>query len=179
MGGHECEDALLHIVEIPKGLGRADDGTADADGMDGHGGRGDDEGPLARHRQGHPNGVASPPHESHRGLLHGGDQLSQSQPRLHVPAHGVEDHQKAVKLVILLHRDQKGDQLLVFGGLLSLGEDVMPLDLADDGQAVDGLITVFHRHRGRAVNGLQNLLGLAVGGFVFRRGGSVFGVFHG
>ena len=59
--------------------------------------------------------------------------------RLHIPAHGVEQDQQALDGGVFLHGHQLGDDVLILGGLLSLGRFHMALHLPDDSQAVDGV----------------------------------------
>ena len=66
-------------------------------------------------------------------------QLCQRKPGLHIPAHGVQQYQQALDPGVLLHGGQLGDHMLILGGLLPLRRFRVPLDLADDGQAVDGM----------------------------------------
>ena len=121
-----------------KGLRDADDGAVQAHRVDGHGRRGRDEGLPGRHRQRHPDGVPAPQHQGDRGLFHAGDELGDGQPRLDVAPNRVEEHQEPVHVVALLHRRQQGEHMFVFGGLGGGVQHLVPLDLADDGQCVNG-----------------------------------------
>ena len=63
--------------------------------------------------------------------------LGDGQPRLHIAPGGVEQHQQPVHLIALLHRGQLGIICSYFGGLGILRQDLVPLNLAGDGDAVD------------------------------------------
>ena len=84
VSGDEADDALLHPLEVVKSLGRADDQAGQPHRVYRHGGGGGDKGPPGRHRQGHADGVAAPQHQGGSWLRHGGDQLRDGQPCLHV-----------------------------------------------------------------------------------------------
>ena len=94
-------------------------------------------------------------YQRHRGLGHAGDHLRDGQPRLHVAAHGVQQHQQAVHLLRLLDGGQQRQDVFIFGGLCSGGGLPVALDLADDGKAVDGAVVVGH-HGGAKVHDLAD-----------------------
>ena len=71
-------------------------------------------------------------HKGNGGGLHPG-----GKPRFYVAAYGVQNHQKPPNLRILLNGHQLGDDVLIFRSLILRGKNVVPLHLADDGQAVD------------------------------------------
>lgn len=73
------------------------------------------------------------------GLGDAGDELRQRKPRLHIPAHRIEQDQQALNGGVFLHGHQLGDDVLIFCGLLALGRFHMALHLPDDSQAVDGV----------------------------------------
>ena len=106
--------------------------------MNGHCRRGGDKGTLGRHRQGHPDGVPAPQHQGNRGLGHAGNQLRNAQPRLDIAPHGVQQHQQAVHLVALLQSGQQGHDVFIFRGLGVGRQELVPLNLAHDGQGVNG-----------------------------------------
>ena len=83
--------------------------------------------------------MAAAQHHRRTGLGDAGDELRQRKPRLHIPAHGVEQDQQALDGGVLLHGHQLGDDVLILGGLLALGRFHMALHLPDDSQAVDGV----------------------------------------
>ena len=166
MAGDEGHDPVLEPLEVVVGLGRGDDGAAHADRVDGHGGAGDGKAPPGRHRQGHADGVAAPQDDGHRGLGHAGDQLRDGQPRLHVAAHGVQQEEDAVHLVALLQLGQQGQHVLVFRGLGAAGCGVVALDLADDGEAVDGAV----RRLGQGGAEVHDLLGAVLAGLLMFSG---------
>ena len=58
----------------------------------------------------------------------------------HIAAHGVQQEQHAVHVPALLQLGQEGEDMLVLGGLGVAGGGGVALDLADDGQAVDGTV---------------------------------------
>ena len=60
-----------------------------------------------------------------------------TQARLDVAPHGVEQHQQAVHLVALLHQGQQGHDVLIFGALAAGGQDLMSFDLPHDGKHMD------------------------------------------
>ena len=83
--------------------------------------------------------MAAAQHHRRTGLGDAGDELRQRKPRLHIPAHGVEQDQQALDGGVLLYGHQLGDDVLILGGLLALGCFHMALHLPDDRQAVDGV----------------------------------------
>ena len=92
-----------------------------------------------------------------RGLGHPCDHLRQRQPCLHVASHGVQQDQHAVHIIGFLQRSQKRQQMLVFCGLGIFRCVGVPLDLPDDGQAMDGAVAIFH-HGGAQLNELIHFL---------------------
>ena len=84
--------------------------------------------------------MAAPQHDGDRGLRHAGDELRDGKARLHVAAHGVQQEEDAVHLVALLQLGKQGQHVLIFRGLGAAGGGVVALDLADDGEAVDGAV---------------------------------------
>ena len=82
--------------------------------------------------------MPAPQHQRDRGLLHAGDELRNGQSRLNISAHRIEQDQKTVDVVALLHRRQKGQHMFVLGGLDRRVQRLMALDLSYDGQRVDG-----------------------------------------
>ena len=137
MAGDKGHDAVLEALEIAVGLGGGDDGAADPDGVDGHGGGGHGKAPSRRHRQGHTDGMAPPQDDGDRGLRHPRDELRDGKARLHVSAHGVEKKEDPRHLIALLQLGKKGQHVLIFRGFGAGGGGRVPLDLADDGEAVD------------------------------------------
>ena len=91
-------------------------------------------------------GVAAAQHHRRTGLGDAGDELRQRKPRLHIPAHGVEQDQQALDGGVLLHGHQLGDDVLIFCRLLRIRRKGVPLDRADDRQAVDGVAALRRRH---------------------------------
>ena len=139
VGRHKAGDALLHLVEPVHGLGHAQDHPGVPHRVHRHGGGGHDEAALCAHGQRDADGVPAAQHQRGAGFGHAGDQLCQRKPGLHIPAHGVQQYQQALDPGVLLHGGQLGDHMLILGGLLPLRRFRVPLDLADDGQAVDGM----------------------------------------
>ena len=119
------------------GLGRADDRAADAHRMNGHGGRGHDHGLLRAHRQRNADGMPAAQYQRHRGLFHPGNQLRNGKSCFNIAAHGIEQNQEAVDLRALLNGRDLGDHVLIFRGFRGFRQNLMALDLPDDGQAVD------------------------------------------
>ena len=108
-------------------------------------------------------------------LVHSRDKLGESQPRFNIPADGVEDHQQSLDAGVLLDRNQLRNDMLIFCGL-GLGRGiVMPLDLADDGQAVDGMAPLHRGYRAALLNLVVHLLLLVVHLALFAGAGLVAG----
>ena len=139
MGRHEAGDPLLHLLEPAHRLGHTQDHAGMPHRVDGHGGGGHDEAPLGADGQRDADGVPAAQHHGGAGLRNAGDELSQGQPRFHIAAHSVQEHQQPFHRRVLLHRHQLRDDMLILGGLLALRRFHVALDLADDGQAVDGV----------------------------------------
>ena len=95
--------------------------------------------PLGADGQRDADGVAPAQHHRRTGLGDAGDELRQRKPRLHIPAHRIEQDQQALDGGVLLHGHQLGDDVLILGGLLALRRFHMALHLPDDRQAVDGV----------------------------------------
>ena len=74
------------------------------------------------------------------------DQLCQRQPGLHVAADSVQDDQQSLDLGVLLNVHQLRDDVLIFCRLLRIRRKGVPLDRADDRQAVDGVAALRRRH---------------------------------
>lgn len=91
---------------------------------------------LADTARGTPNGMAAAQDHTGCGFFHAGDQLGNAQPRLYVPAHGVQQHQQPLHLFRFLYRRQQRHDVLVFRGLGLRREGHVPLHLPDNGQAV-------------------------------------------
>ena len=75
-------------------------------------------------------------HEGNGRFFHGGDKLGYSETRLNVAAHRVENNEQTANRVVLLDRDKLGDDMLVFGGFLPVGGEIMALYLTYDRYAV-------------------------------------------
>ena len=153
---HKAGDPLLHLLEPAHGLGHPQDHPRMAHRVDGHGGGGHDEAAPGADRQRDADGVPAPQHQRGAGLGDAGDQLGQGQPGLHIAPHRVQQDQQPLDGGVLLDGHQLGDDVLILGGLLALGGLHVPLDLADDGQTVDG-VGPFGQADG--AHGLQLLLG--------------------
>ena len=158
VSGHKSHDPLLEPLKVVVGLGGGDDGAAHADGMDGHGGAGYGEAPPGRHREGHADGVAAPQNNGDRGLGHACDQLRDGKACLHVAAYGVQQKQDAVHILALLQLGEQGQDMLVLGGLGVVGGGGVALDLADDGQAIDGAVGCAGQGRAKVQDGLGDFL---------------------
>lgn len=72
-----------------------------------------------------------PQHQRGGGRSHGGQQLGNGQTCLHIAAHGVENNQQALYIVAFLNGHQLRDYMLVLGGLILTGQNIVALDLAD------------------------------------------------
>ena len=116
-------------------------------------------------------------HQRGAGFADPGDELSQGEPGLDVAADGVEDDEQTLDLGVLLNIDELGDDMLILGGFLIVGSQAVPLDGADDRQAVDGVPplggrqdavlghkVVFEAFEGRALVGVEGGAGF---GFAF------------
>ena len=82
--------------------------------------------------------------------------MAESVPGFHVAANGVENDDQPFNGGILLDGHQLGDNVFVFGCFVLGRQDVVPLNLPDDGQAVDD---VFPFSRGDRT-GFDDLFGL-------------------
>ena len=120
--------------------------------MDGHSGGGRHKRLIGRHR---PNGVPAPQYQRHRGLGHAGNQLRNPKARFYVAPYRVQQHQKPVDLVALLHRGQQGHYMLVLGAFAGGGQDLVALDLSHDGQDMDGPPLCLNDRRTQLVNSLE------------------------
>ena len=76
-------------------------------------------------------------HQRNGGGLHTAEQLGDGKARLHIAAHGIENDQQAADALVLFDGDQLGNDVLVLGGLVLRGQDIVSLDLPDDGKTVD------------------------------------------
>ena len=74
------------------------------------------------------------------GSFHACDKLRNGKPCLHVTAYGVEDNEQSLNAPVLLDSHKSRDNMLVFGGLVLLCQNVMSLYLSDYGQAVDKVL---------------------------------------
>ena len=135
--------------------------------MDRHRGGRHDEALARAHRERHADRVAAAEHEGDGGLLHPRQQLGDREARLHVAAHRVEDDDQPLDVGVLLHRQQLGDDMLVFGRLVGRGQDVVPLDLPDDRQAVNRVLALARRDAAGTLDlfGLRLRAGLLFVGF--------------
>ena len=52
-------------------------------------------------------------------------------------ANGIEDNAQPLNLLAFLNRNELWDDVLILGCLILGRQDIVPLDLADDGQAVE------------------------------------------
>ena len=87
------------------------------------------------------NGVPAPQHQRNGGLFHAGDELGDGQTGLHIAAGGVQKDEQAVDVVAFLDGGQHGQHVLVLGGLGLAGQHLVSLDVTDDGQTVDGVLS--------------------------------------
>ena len=110
--------------------------------------------------------MAASQYQGHRGLTHAGNQLGDGQPRLDVAPHGVEQDEQAVHLVALLHGGEQGQHMLILSGLRPLGRLLMSLDLAHDGQSMDGAVLGVDGGRAHVHRLLLALLPVPGGGVV-------------
>ena len=85
-------------------------------------------------------------HHRCRRLGHGCNHLGNRQSRLYVTAHSVEQDQQSVNLGVLLQGDQQGNEMLVFGCLLTVRQHIMPLDLPHDRKAMNGFVCPLGHH---------------------------------
>ena len=127
-------------------------------------------------------------HQRNGGGLHTTEQLGNGKARLHIAAHGIENDQQAADALVLFDGDQLGNDVLVLGGLVLRGQDIVSLDLPDDGKTVDLVPAAFSGDAAGVIDFLaaaflllgRTLLGLflVLGGvrlFVLRHG---CGSFH-
>ena len=137
VGRHKGGDARLHPREVVVGLRRPDHDPRDAHRMDRHAGRGRNEAAARRDRERDPDGVAPAQHQRSRGLSHPGDHLRNGKARLHIAAGGIEQDEQGCDLRRFLNGRDGGQQVLILCGLHIVRQDLMPLDLPDDSQAVN------------------------------------------
>ena len=81
--------------------------------------------------------MTAPKHQCDSRFFHRCNQLGQRQSRFNVATHRVQDNEKPVCVRAFLYGDQQGDDLLVFCCFLTVRQNIVPLDLSDDGQAVN------------------------------------------
>ena len=139
MPRHKIHDALLHLFKVPQRLGHPQHHAGVPHRMHRHGGGGHDKAPPGGHRQRDADGVSPAQHQRGGGLAHPRDQLRQRQPGLHIAAHRIENDQQTFDFRVFLDVYQLRNDMLVFGGLLVVRRKGVPLDGADDGEAVDGM----------------------------------------
>ena len=128
---NKAHDPILHFLKIRQGLGHAQYQSVHTHRVHRHGGAGHNKTAPTGHRQGHADGVAATQHQRGGGRSHGGQQLGNGQPCLHIAAHGVENNQQALYIVAFLNGHQLRDYVLVLGGLILTGQNIVALDLAD------------------------------------------------
>ena len=85
-------------------------------------------------------------HQRDGGFFHPRDQLRNGKPRLDIPADRVEQQQQPVNFLAFLHGREQGNDVLIFCRLLRIRRKGVPLDRADDRQAVDGVAALRRRH---------------------------------
>ena len=91
--------------------------------------------------------MAAPQHERNGRLGHPRNQLGDGKAGLHIAADCVEQHKHAVDLLGLLNRGDLRDQVFILGGFILFRQLHMPLDLADDRDAMHGAARAFGRNR--------------------------------
>ena len=158
VGRNKLNNAILNALKIVKGLGHADHQPIQPHRMDGHGGGRRNKGALGRHGQRHPDGMAASQHQRDRRLGHRGNQLRDSQPRLHVAAAVIQQNQQAVHLVALLHHGQQGKDVLILGALAGGGQQLVPLNLPHNGQNVNGSPLTLNQRGAQVYNRRNGLL---------------------
>ena len=120
--------------------------------------------------------MPAPQDQACGGLSHPADELRDAKARLDVPAHGVEQEEDAVHLLVLLQACKQGHDVLIFGGLGVVRQDLVALHLPDDGEGVDVPPAAA---ADRAAQVHQPLL-VRLGVPAFLRGAGLFGLFfHG
>ena len=102
--------------------------------------------------------MAAAQHQRNGGLFHAGNQLGDGKPGFHISADGVEQNHQSFNGGVLLDGNQLRNDVFVLGGLILWGQDIVPLNLPNDGQAVDDVFGFCHGDRA----GLDNLVGLLV-----------------
>ena len=125
---------------------------------------------FCRNGQRHADGMPAAEHEGNRGLFHARNQLREGEPRLDIPAHRVEQNEQSLNILAFLNRHELRHNMLVVGGFVLGRQGIMPLDLADNGQAVDHMAPVVGRHRPVLHHVLKLLL---YGRRLMRRGAAV------
>ena len=89
MAADKARNPVLHLFEIVKGLGYADDHSGHSYRMDNHGARGDNKGIVRTDGYGDADGMAAAKHQGHGGLGQGRHHFRNGKPRFHISAHGV------------------------------------------------------------------------------------------
>ena len=95
-------------------------------------------------------------HQRHGRLFHAGNQLGNGKPRLDISTDGVENNHQPFDGRVLFDGDQLRNDVLILGGLVLRRQDIVTLDLTDDGQTVDDVLGCGHGDRA----GLDDLAGL-------------------
>ena len=74
--------------------------------------------------------------------FHTRHKLRDSKSGFHISAHGIEDYQQTFDSLVLLDCNESGNDMLIFRGLVLRREDIVTLDLADNGKAMYEMIGV-------------------------------------
>jgi hypothetical protein len=73
-------------------------------------------------------------HQRHGRLFHAGNQLGNGKSRLDISTDGVENNHQPFDGRVLFDGDQLRNDVLILGGLVLRRQDIVTLDLTDDGQ---------------------------------------------
>ena len=137
MTANEPCDSVLYELEVIEGLGHADHHAAHADRVYHHGPCGHNEGIVRAHGDWDADGMAASQHQGDSGLAQRGNHLRDGKARLHVPAHGVQQHQNPLYVLAVLDCREAWQNMLIFRGLGIIGKVFMPLNFSDDGYEMD------------------------------------------
>ena len=110
--------------------------------MNGHGGTRHNKGVLCRGGKRHANGMPTAKHQGDGWLGHRGDHFGKGKSCFHIAAHGVQNDKHTIHIIIFFDRNEKRNDLLVFGRFLPLGQKIVSLNLPNDGNTLKALACV-------------------------------------
>lgn len=139
VGGDEGGDAVLDFFHVFVGLHDADEHAVAANGVDDHGGAGDDEAVVGGDGHGDSDGVTAAKDEGNGGDGEGGDHFCDSEAGFDVSAYSVEEDEETIDGFIVFQEGEAGEDVFIFGGFGLGGSAVVAFDFADDGEEFDAV----------------------------------------